>query len=144
MRVSVMAAALLFAAPAAAQTAATSLFDTMRSTPLTPGSWTYRSTPAGSESRFAGLFAIRCDRVSRLVTVQRTDPALALSGPMTVATDTVTRSLPSVTTTLLARDSLLDAIAFSRGRFVVTGGGGAALVIPAWPEAARSIEDCRN
>jgi hypothetical protein len=40
-------------------------------------------------------------------------------------------------------DSLLDAIAFSRGRFIVDGGGGLRLVLPASPEAARSIEDCR-
>jgi hypothetical protein len=43
---------------------------------------------------------------------------------------------------LQANDPLLDAIAFSRGRFMVTGGG-ATLAIPSWPEAARSIEDCR-
>ena len=41
-----------------------------------------------------------------------------------------------------ARDPLLDAIAFSRGRFVLQGGG-AELVLPAWPELSRAIEDCR-
>ncbi len=40
-------------------------------------------------------------------------------------------------------DDVLDAIAFSRGRFIVSGGG-VRLILPASPEAARSIEDCRN
>jgi len=44
----------------------------------------------------------------------------------------------------LANDQLLDAIAFSRGRFLVSGGTGPILAVPSWPEAARSIEDCRN
>jgi hypothetical protein len=61
---------------------------------------------------------------------------------MTVATSSVTRSIP-VGGRLLANDPLLDAIAFSRGRFLVAGGG-ETLAIPSWPEAARSIEDCRN
>jgi len=38
---------------------------------------------------------------------------------------------------------LLDAIAFSRGRFSVEAAGTARLVIPAWPEAARVVEACR-
>jgi hypothetical protein len=50
-------------------------------------------------------------------------------------------------TELAARDPLLDAMAFSRGRIAVTvggvAGGAEALVMPAWPEAARTIEDCR-
>ena len=48
-----------------------------------------------------------------------------------------------VTAELFALDPLLDAIAFSRGRFAVTMAGGSPLVVPAWPEAARTIEDCR-
>jgi hypothetical protein len=40
-------------------------------------------------------------------------------------------------------DPLLDAIATSRARIGVTIGSGPALVIPAWPEVARVIEDCR-
>ena len=48
-----------------------------------------------------------------------------------------------VTADFSAFDPLLDAIAFSRGRLVVTMAGGVPLVAPAWPEAARTIEDCR-
>jgi hypothetical protein len=48
-----------------------------------------------------------------------------------------------VTADFSAFDPLLDAIAFSRGRVSVTIAGGSSLVVPAWPEAARTIEDCR-
>ena len=44
---------------------------------------------------------------------------------------------------LAANDALLDAMAISRGRIVVSMPGMAALVMPAWPEAARAVEDCR-
>ena len=43
----------------------------------------------------------------------------------------------------MAYDPLLDAIAFSRGRFTVESESGAMLVLPAWPEPARVVEDCR-
>jgi hypothetical protein len=49
-----------------------------------------------------------------------------------------------LTAELAAFDNLFDALAFSRGRFSVTAAGGAPLVLPAWPEPARAIEDCRN
>ena len=41
-------------------------------------------------------------------------------------------------------DPLLDQIAFSRGRFLVQVEGGPSLVVPAWPEFARVVEDCRG
>jgi len=63
---------------------------------------------------------------------------------MVVSTDGMNRGFVGTTVALSARDPLFDAIAFSRGRFVVTGTGVSPLIIPAWPEAARSIEDCRN
>jgi hypothetical protein len=44
---------------------------------------------------------------------------------------------------LVADDPLLDAIAFSRGRFGVTIDGRERW-FPAWPEIARVIEDCRG
>ena len=70
---------------------------------------------------------------------------------MFVWTSSATRNLPArfdakamrVSADLAANDPLLDAIAFSRGRIVVSMPGTAALVVPARPEAARAIEDCR-
>ena len=45
--------------------------------------------------------------------------------------------------TLDARDPLLDAMAFSRGRFAIEVAGQPALYLPSWSEVGRVIEDCR-
>ena len=131
---------LLFAAaaPAAAQVAPVS-FEAGKLLPLTPGQWTYAASATGSEARYGAAFSLRCDRATRTVIISRPGAAPTV---LTIATDSVTRNLP-VGGRLLANDPLLDAIAFSRGRFIVSGGG-ATLAIPSWPEAARSIEDCRS
>jgi hypothetical protein len=44
---------------------------------------------------------------------------------------------------LAATDPLLDAIAFSRGRFAVEAPGLPTLILPTWPEPARVVEECR-
>ncbi|HYI48963.1 MAG TPA: hypothetical protein VEX35_10910 [Allosphingosinicella sp.] len=41
-------------------------------------------------------------------------------------------------------DPLLEQIAFSRGRFLVQAEGAGALILPAWAELARVVEDCRG
>jgi hypothetical protein len=138
-----IAVAALAATPALAQSAV-SQFEAARAAPLTAGSWLYRPTASGSESRFGTRFLISCNRASRTVAIQRLDSATSSVGPLVIATDTLARTLPAGGASLRANDPLLDAIAFSRGRFIVTGDGGEMLVLPAWPEAARSIEDCRN
>lgn len=132
--------AALLAASAASAGAQSAQFEVMRGVPTMPGQWSYARTADGSEARFGSLFAIRCVAASRLVVLRRTDGAPTA---LTIVTDTVTRAIPA-SGTLGAADPLLDAIAFSRGRFIVTGGSAAPLVLPALPEAARSIEDCRN
>jgi hypothetical protein len=131
---------LLFAvaAPAAAQVGPIS-FDAGKLLPLTAGQWTYAVSATGSEARYGATFSMRCDRATRSVIISHPGAAPAV---LTIATDSVTRNLP-VGGRLLANDPLLDSIAFSRGRFLVSGGG-ATLAIPTWPEAARSIEDCRT
>jgi hypothetical protein len=45
---------------------------------------------------------------------------------------------------LSPRDTLLDWMAFSRGRFMVQSSGAPTLYVPAWPELARVVEDCRG
>ena len=146
-RAILFAAAACLAAPSAAQLAPVAAFESVRAVPLTPGGWTYAATPVASDSTFAGLLRIRCDRAAHVVSIRRLGvaptPGVAIP-PILVATDSVARSLPGAVAALGPFDPLLDAIAFSRGRVVVTGGGGGMLVLPAWPEAARSIEDCRN
>ena len=122
--------------------------------PLTPGAWHYGSEPSGSQAAFGPprsepLFLLRCDRASRRVTLSREGAAASF----TVRTSTAARSLPatsrsaplaSLSASVAASDPLLDAIAFSRGRFAVDAPGLARLVLPAWPETARVAEDCRG
>ena len=123
--------------------------------PLTPGGWSYLpEADGGSNARFgpAGaepLFIIRCDR-SRQIALSTKGTA---AGPMTIRTSFGARNLQAssqatasgyVAARLPATDPLLDSIAFSRGRFSVEAPGAGMLIIPAWPEAARVIEDCRR
>jgi hypothetical protein len=115
-------------------------FEAARGALLTPGQWIYARTADGSEARFGIQFSIRCVAASRLVTLRRLDVPTAQS--LTITTDLLSRNIPA-SGTLIGTDPLLDAIAFSRGRFLVGGGSAQRLVIPASPEAARSIEDCR-
>ena len=142
-------ALLALASPLAAQDSPAA-FDAARTAPLAVGQWVYATTATGSEARFGMHFLIRCDRSARRVTLRPTGPNSAVPATaMTITTDLATRTIPAdgVVTNI---DAVLDAIAFSRGRFIVDGGGsggagsGARLVLPASPEAARSIDDCRN
>ena len=126
-----------------------------RDMPLTPGNWYYRSEAATSQALFGpanseASFLIRCERASRRVTLSR--EGATTGNAMTVRTTSTSRSLPVtaqteplayVSAVLPANDRLLDAIAFSRGRFTVEVPGLPMLVIPSWPEPARVIEDCR-
>ncbi|MDQ3074853.1 MAG: hypothetical protein M3Q88_04475, partial [Pseudomonadota bacterium] len=80
---------------------------------------------------------------TRRVTLRRI-VAAAPASPMTIVTDLATHNIPS-DGVVANTDPALDAIAFTRGRFIVSGGGsGLRLVVPASPEAARSIDNCRN
>jgi hypothetical protein len=135
-----LAAVLLAAAaPAVAQIAPLS-FEAGKGLPLALGQWTYVATAYGSVASYDSHLSLRCDRATRTVTISRLVGAPA---QLIIATDTMTRTLPAGGR-LLASDPLLDAIAFSRGRFLVAGGSGGVIAVPSWPEAARSIEDCRN
>jgi hypothetical protein len=147
--------AVTFSANAAAQmrTAAVD-FSTAR---FTPGSWSYQSVPGGSTARFMDTtgtvrFALECSKATRRVTIARNAASSTVAAPgLFVWTTDASRSLGArfdptakrVAVELAARDPLLDAIAFSRGRIAVSMVGAEALVMPAWPEAARTIEDCR-
>ena len=130
---------LAAAAPAAAQVAPLS-FEAGKSLQITPGQWDHVVSATTSEARYSSVLSIRCDRQTRNVTISI--PAQPGS-IFTIATSEMTRQLPAGGR-LAANDPLLDAIAFSRGRFLVSGGTGPVLAIPNWPEAARAIEDCRN
>ena len=145
--------ALIAASPVDAQTAPPAV-DYSTATPLT-GTWFYSPAPDGSEAIFLNTSAqpqiiIHCVRMTRRVAIAK--PASAAAPFLTVWTSSQWRNLPAsfnpatarLTAELPAFDPLLDAIAFSRGRFAVSVSGAAALVLPAWPEPARVMEDCRT
>jgi hypothetical protein len=116
-----------------------------RDWPLTPGDWRYaRAAQGASVASFGGggapLLSLRCEGGG--VTFALEAPASSA----TVRSSTMARSLALTNgaARLAPGDALLDAIGFSRGRFVVETPGAPALVIPAYPEILRLIEDCRG
>jgi len=107
-----------------------------RDRPLTPGDWTYDN--GAREARY-GDFSLRCDGGRRQVFLSRA----GASGSLRLRTTYGERVLPAGAA-LAADDPFLDELAFSRGRFTVDAPGTATLVLPAWPEPARVVEDCRG
>lgn len=112
-----------------------------RDWPLSAGTWSYQRNSAGSVARF-GLpgappeLSLRCSGGS--MTLERK----GANGPLTVRTTSLTRALPAAS--LASTDGLLDAMSYSRGRFVVETAGLPPLVVPAWSEVPRVVEDCRG
>ena len=122
--------------------------------PATAGDWRWQASGSASTASFrdpAGqlLAALRCDRASRQVELLRAGRATALQ--LDVRSETQDRLLPAALSAdgawtvarLPATDGLLDAIAFSRGRFALEAAGLAPLALPAYPELTRVVEDCR-
>lgn len=126
-----------------------------RDWPLTPGTWAYERDARGSRALFGrtgadAALVLRCDRAERRLFLSR---AGADVGALTIRTTSATRALtvqptggtpPYVAVALAPSDPLLDAMAFSRGKLTVEQSGTAPLVVPAWAEIGRVIEDCRG
>jgi hypothetical protein len=127
--------------------------------PATPGDWAYRQDARGSVALFGApgadaLFLVRCDAQARRIYASRngTFPAgetgrmtiRATTGLQTYAVANTASATSYVAAELQPSDRHLDAMAFSRGRFMVSVKGAADLVIPAWPELTRVVEDCRG
>lgn len=124
--------------------------------PLTAGTWSYRDEGTVSTALFGvpaseAQFTIRCNKGRDTIDLER--DGVATAGSLTIRTSFTVRTLgaalaqdpmPRTTATLGARDPLFDSMAFSRGRFSVEAPGMAMLVLPAWPEVARVVEDCRR
>jgi len=123
-----------------------------RDTPITPGDWRWSREGGQSVARFAnGALVLRCELSSRTVVLQRQGAAQGRA-MITVLTTNGTRQLPAtpqaaptpaLSVSFAARDPLLDAIAFSRGRFAIETPGLPTLYVPSWPEISRVVEDCR-
>ncbi len=116
----------------------------------TQGDWSYRQTGAGGEAVFgtdpiSPRLALRCARPSGqvwLVWPGATGTTVSVQTTETSAVRTGTLAGTELQLAFAARDPMLDQMAFSRGRFMLTAGG-QALIVPSWPEIARVIEDCR-
>ncbi len=123
--------------------------------PQTPGDWFYGPVTGGSAARFGEAnseprFTIRCVSASRSIELIRAGN-FAGNAAMTLRTESATRAVAGLPVTdnaalraeLRASDPLLDAMAFSKGRFAVEAAGAPPLYLPSWPEVTRVIEDCR-
>ncbi|MFC3173778.1 hypothetical protein ACFOD9_05890 [Novosphingobium bradum] len=121
----------------------------------TPGTWRWRMEGDQSIAEYgpyggAPLARLTCDPHAQATILWRNWPA-AGAVPLAVTT-TGARRLLTMTpdgaagarASLAPFDPLLDAIAFSRGRFMVEMQGAPVLYLPAWPELSRVIEDCRQ
>ena len=135
----------------------TPTYDNWMDAPQTPGDWTYSASGGTSRALYGeasqgARLSLTCDRATRRITLARAGSA---SGQveMLVRTETQDRRLtassqagttPEIAVQLSASDALLDAMAFSKGRFAVEVPGQSALYVPAYPEVTRVVEDCRR
>ena len=128
--------------------------DFATATPLA-GNWSYATASDGSEATFSNSSGnaqlwIHCMRATRRVSIAK--PASAAAPFLNVWTSSLTRSVPAsfnpatgrLTVEVAGNDTILDAIATSRGRAAFTVGTQPALVVPTWSEPSRVIEDCRG
>ena len=130
--------------------------------PISAGNWSFRTRQSGPAAEFGTgggrSFVIACGPGGRI----RLERIGAAGGPLlTIRTSAApvstsageARNLAAIAepgppaalaAEIAATDPLLDAISFSRGRFAVEAAGVPQLIIPAWPEAARVVDDCRR
>ncbi len=126
--------------------------------PRAPGNWVYRADGRGSVALFGlagqdASFLIRCDRSARKIYLSRAGSfADGDSGRMTVRATSGLQTYPVanaggtpayISAEVQPADPNLDAMAYSRGKFLISVKGATDLVIPSWPEFARVVEDCR-
>lgn len=118
-----------------------------RDWPATPGDWRYSDAGSGSSATFgtagAPMLIVQCTGDRRIRLNRVTSGASA----MTVRASTTSRVLATDgngVATLSATDPLLDAMGYSRGRFVIEMAVQPTIVVPAWAEFLRVVEDCRQ
>jgi hypothetical protein len=134
-----------------------------RDVPLPPGDWTWSKHAGGSVARYGAVdqpsvAILRCDHSAKTVQVAlpAEHPADQDAAPrravITTSTSSGTATAAPViidgqmmwSVTLPASDHVLDAMAFSRGRFRIAITGLAPQVLPSWAEVGRVVEDCRG
>ncbi|TRD12289.1 hypothetical protein FGU71_10730 [Erythrobacter insulae] len=124
--------------------------------PQTPGTWRYQQSAAGPIAVFVapdgnGEFLLSCNRRDAAIGFWRSGTS-ASPRAMRIRTETTARTFqvlqaedtnPYLTVDVPANDTLLDAMAITKGRFAVEVEGQRTLYLPAWVEVTRVIEDCR-
>lgn len=134
-----------------------------RDVPLPAGDWIWTARAGGSVATFgvAGqppVAILHCDRAAGVVHIALPwdqPPTLSTAARQaTITTSTSSATLPAaplsldgqamLAITVRATDHLLDAMAFSRGRFRVQITGIAPIVLPSWSQVGRVVEDCRE
>jgi hypothetical protein len=145
--------------PAKPKPAPIPLAETWQDAAFAPGDWVYRRDSRGSVALFGiraadASFLIRCDAAVQKIFLSRAGALTeGNNAQMTIRASSGFKSFaarnngdtpPYVAVELPVREPQLDAMAYSRGRFLVSIKGSEDLVIPSWPEVARVIEDCRG
>lgn len=122
-----------------------------------PGTWRWALAGGRSTAQFVGtngaaLASLTCDSANARVLLARAGEASGQvavgvtttgAGNRPLLSDPLAGSPGWIVTAIPARDKLLDAMAFSRGRFLLDVSGLPSLALPSWPEVSRVIEDCR-
>lgn len=126
--------------------------------PRSPGDWSYRQDGRGSIALFGkpghnADVMLRCDSArrslylsvaARTTTTQQADLSIRTSSMRKSLTLRSTGEAPYMAVELAPRDPLLDAMAFSRGKFVLAMDARTWFTVPPWAELSRVIEDCRG
>lgn len=125
-----------------------------RDASLSPGGWTFSLYGGRPQATFgpagAPSFLVRCEaggRVSLARIGATAGNVLALEtsyGERRLPATVEAGPRPALVASVPAGDPLLDSVAFSRGRFAVSASGVPMLILPAWPEPARVVEECRG
>jgi hypothetical protein len=129
-----------------------------RDAPLPAGDWQWLERKDGDQARFGPpgqppLLIMTCDRANGSVQLALPSSSGGAQSA-TIATSTASAGYPAATRTvgtlpalvvnLPASDRMLDAMAFSRGRFRLRFDNGVELIAPSWAEVGRLVEDCRG
>jgi len=124
--------------------------------PITSGDWVYRQDERGSIALFGvagqdALVTLRCMKNERRVFVSRAGNAPS-GKQMTIRTSHTRKSYTAnavggspkyMAVTINPADDILDALAYTRGRFAIELDGVLSIAIPSWSEVVRVAEDCR-
>lgn len=120
------------------------------------GDWVYRRDDRGSIAVFGptgqnAVVSLRCDLQNRRIYVLR--EATAPGQRIVIRTSSATKEFAAKPTgatpaylasEIMPTDAILDAMAFSRGRILLETEGHPPIILPAWAEIARIVEDCRK